>query len=128
MSILKTFGMGLLYTVLSPLIAIILVLYFLYTFISFIIMFFIDIFKFFKGKSILDDLAIEVNAKKILSVQEEYENKLRDSILNNSQPASYYKEEPTISNTISEESKTLNDIEIPQIEDESQGDKNDDLN
>ena len=83
LSILKTFGLGLLYTLLSPFIALILVLYFIYTFLAFIIMFLINIFKFFKGKSITDKLPIDVEAEKILLAQEQYEAKLKEAIINN---------------------------------------------
>ena len=83
LSILKTFGLGLLYTVLSPFIVLILALYFVYTFITFIIMFFINIFKFFKGKSITDKLPIDIEAEKILLAQEQYEAKFKDAIINN---------------------------------------------
>ena len=83
LSILKTFGLGLLYTVLSPFIVFILALYFVYTFITFIIMFFINIFKFFKGKSITDKLPIDIEAEKILLAQEQYEAKFNDAIINN---------------------------------------------
>lgn len=83
LSILKTFGLGLLYTVLSPFIVLILALYFIYTFLAFIIMFFINIFKFFKGKSITDKLPIDIEAEKILLAQEQYETKLKEAIINN---------------------------------------------
>lgn len=83
LSILKTFGLGLLYTVLSPFIVLILALYFIYTFLAFIIMFFINIFKFFKGKSITDKLPIDIEAEKILLAQEQYEAKLKEAIINN---------------------------------------------
>ena len=82
LSILKTFGLGLLYTVLSPFIVLILALYFVYTFIAFIIMFFINIFKFFKGKSITDKLPIDIEAEKILLAQEQYEAKFKEAVLN----------------------------------------------
>lgn len=83
LSILKTFGLGLLYTLLSPFIAIILVLYFIYTFLAFIVMFLINIFKFFKGKSITDKLPIDIEAEKILLAQEQYEAKFKEAIINN---------------------------------------------
>lgn len=83
LSILKTFGLGLLYTLLSPFIALILALYFIYTFLAFIVMFLINIFKFFKGKSITDKLPIDVEAEKILLAQEQYEAKLKEAIINN---------------------------------------------
>ncbi len=83
LSILKTIGMGMLYTLLSPFILLVLALYFIYTFLVFIGMFFVNIFKFFKGKSVTDDLPIEKQAKQILEAQEQYETKLRESILNN---------------------------------------------
>lgn len=83
LSILKTFGLGLLYTVLSPFIVLILALYFIYTFLAFIIMFFINIFKFFKGKSITDKLPIDIEAEKILLAQEQYEAKFKEAIINN---------------------------------------------
>lgn len=83
LSILKTFGLGLLYTILSPFIVLILALYFIYTFLAFIIMFFINIFKFFKGKSITDKLPIDIEAEKILLAQEQYETKLKEAIINN---------------------------------------------
>ena len=82
LSILKTFGLGLLYTVLSPFIVLILALYFVYTFLAFIIMFFINIFKFFKGKSITDKLPIDIEAEKILLAQEQYEAKFKEAVLN----------------------------------------------
>ena len=82
LSILKTFGLGLLYTVLSPFIVLILALYFIYTFLAFIIMFFINIFKFFKGKSITDRLPIDIEAEKILLAQEQYEAKFKEAVLN----------------------------------------------
>lgn len=82
LSILKTFGLGLLYTILSPFIVLILALYFIYTFLAFIIMFFINIFKFFKGKSITDKLPIDIEAEKILLAQEQYEAKFKEAILN----------------------------------------------
>ncbi len=82
LSILKTFGLGLLYTILSPFIVLILALYFIYTFLAFIIMFFINIFKFFKGKSITDKLPIDIEAEKILLAQEQYEAKFKEAVLN----------------------------------------------
>ena len=82
LSILKTFGLGLLYTILSPFIVLILALYFIYTFLAFIIMFFINIFKFLKGKSITDKLPIDIEAEKILLDQEQYEAKFKEAVLN----------------------------------------------
>ena len=46
-------------------------------------MFFINIFKFFKGKSITDKLPIDIEAEKILLAQEQYEAKLKEAIINN---------------------------------------------
>ena len=59
-----------------------LALYFIYTFLAFIIMFFINIFKFFKGKSITDKLPIDIEAEKILLAQEQYEAKFKEAVLN----------------------------------------------
>ena len=81
-SILKTFGLGLLCTILSPLILLILVLYFIYTLLGVIVMFVISVYRYFaKGGSVLDELKIEKEAKKILQSQEEYNQKMRESAL-----------------------------------------------
>ncbi len=120
LSILKTFGLGLLYTVLSPFIVLILALYFIYTFLAFIIMFFINIFKFFKGKSITDKLPIDIEAEKILLAQEQYEAKFKEAILNsqlNVTPnTNIVSNNGVVNNTIvppvsSETNNTSNDIE-----------------
>ena len=120
LSILKTFGLGLLYTVLSPFILLILALYFIYTFLAFIIMFFINIFKFFKGKSITDKLPIDIEAEKILLAQEQYEAKFKEAILNSqlnvTPSANIVSNNGVVNNTIvppvnSETNNTSNDIE-----------------
>ncbi len=120
LSILKTFGLGLLYTVLSPFIVLILALYFIYTFLAFIIMFFINIFKFFKGKSITDKLPIDIEAEKILLAQEQYEAKFKEAVLNsqlNVTPnTNIVSNNGVVNNTIvppvnSETNNTSNDIE-----------------
>lgn len=120
LSILKTFGLGLLYTVLSPFIVLILALYFIYTFLAFIIMFFINIFKFFKGKSITDKLPIDIEAEKILLAQEQYEAKFKEAVLNsqlNVTPnTNIVSNNGVVNNTIvppvnSEINNTSNDIE-----------------
>lgn len=120
LSILKTFGLGLLYTVLSPFIVLILALYFIYTFLAFIIMFFINIFKFFKGKSITDKLPIDIEAEKILLAQEQYEAKFKEAILNSqlnvTPSANIVSNNGVVNNTIvppvnSETNNTSNDIE-----------------
>lgn len=120
LSILKTFGLGLLYTILSPFIVLILALYFIYTFLAFIIMFFINIFKFFKGKSITDKLPIDIEAEKILLAQEQYEAKFKEAVLNsqlNVTPnTNIVSNNGVVNNTIvppvnSETNNTSNDIE-----------------
>lgn len=82
MSILKTFGIGLLYTILSPFILLVLVLYFAYTFIIFIAMFVVNVVYFFQGRSIKDELEIDKEAKKILQAQAAIEQQFKESILN----------------------------------------------
>lgn len=96
LSILKTFGLGLLCTILSPLIFLVLILYFAYSLIVIVIMAIINIFKFFKGTSILEDLEEEKQAKKILKGQAEYEAKLRDAFLNNVNVNPFVAPEPSI--------------------------------
>lgn len=87
LSILKTFGLGLLCTILSPLILLILILYFIYTLIGVAIMFGISVYRYFaKGGSVLDELKIEKEAKKILQSQEEYNQKMRESALLGASP------------------------------------------
>lgn len=87
--ILKTFGLGLLCTILSPLILLVLILYFIYTLIGIIVMFFISVYRYFaKGSSVLDELEIDKKAKQILQAQEEYNQKVRESMLNGSNPFS----------------------------------------
>ncbi|MCH5172206.1 MAG: hypothetical protein J1F31_05220 [Erysipelotrichales bacterium] len=86
-SMLKTFGIGLLCTVLSPLILLVFVLYFIYTLLGTIVMFGINTYKYFaKGGSVLDELAIEKKARQILTAQEEYNQKMREAALNNINP------------------------------------------
>ncbi len=86
MSILKTFGLGLLCTILSPLILVVFVLYFIYSLIGIIIMFFITVYRYFaKGGSVLDELEIEKKAKQILKNQEEQ----RMNMYNNIAPQTY---------------------------------------
>lgn len=83
LSILKTFGLGLLCTILSPLILLVLALYFVYTILVVAIMYIINIFKYFKGTSILEELEEEKKARLILKGEEEYQAKLREAYLNN---------------------------------------------
>ncbi len=116
LSILKTFGLGLLYTLLSPFIALILALYFVYTFLAFIVMFLINIFKFFKGKSITDKLPIDVEAEKILLAQEQYETKFKEAIINNqlnvvSNPNNVTTNNASIPPVNNETNNTSNEIE-----------------
>lgn len=80
--ILKTLGVGILTVLLSPFIALVLALYFVYTLLGFIAMFFINIVKFFQGKSILDPLDIDKKAKNILEARAQYDQRYKDAVIN----------------------------------------------
>lgn len=118
LSILKTFGLGLLYTVLSPFIVLILALYFIYTFLAFIIMFFINIFKFFKGKSITDKLPIDIEAEKILLAQEQYEAKFKEAVLNSQLNV-------TPNTNIASNNGVVNNAIVPPVNSETNNTSND---
>lgn len=97
-SILKTFGLGLLCTLLSPLILLVLILYFFYTLIGIIVMFFISVYRYFaKGGNVLDELEVDKKARQILQAQEEYNQKLRESMLNG---ANQFNPQPTPFNQV----------------------------
>lgn len=119
-SILKTFGLGLLCTLLSPLILLVFVLYFIYTFISIIIMFIIDVVRFFKGRSVLDELEIEKKAHQILKSQEEYNQKMQEAFMaSQSQfgtPQTYPSFEPRPINTTVYSEQTNNVEPLNNIE------------
>ena len=63
LSFLKTFGLGVLYVILLPVIALFFVLYAIYCIFVYFVMFIIAVVKFFKGESIFDPLPEDIIAQ-----------------------------------------------------------------
>ena len=135
----KLFGKGLLTTILLPFIILVWILYAVFCFVTFIVLFFINVIGFFQGKNGHGELIEDLEAKKILLEKEKtdeqtkqmvnimYQNALAQAAANNamnSEPRPAPQMQPyginnfapqpdSINNTINENSENPNTENFP---------------
>lgn len=78
--LLKMFGKGVLITVLLPFILVVWCLYSVYCLSTFIVMFFINVIEFFRGKNSNNDLIEDLEARKIVLEKEKADDQTRQMV------------------------------------------------
>lgn len=78
--LLKMFGKGVVITLMLPFILVIWVLYSVYCLTTFVIMFFVNVIEYFRGKNSGGDLIEDLEAKKILLEKEQADDQAKQMI------------------------------------------------
>lgn len=107
---LKTFGQGLLYLILSPLLIAFAIIYMVYAFFVFIFIFFKRIFMFFAGEDMKEELKIDRLAKMHLANQDEEKKEEESNLTPNIQTTNTIVQ-PIIIQT--DENGILKSVQIP---------------